>query len=296
MKYGSWLFLFGLAILCFARGLVQSRSHRALVNVIEAKRGSAEGKRSKDKKQVTRARTNNKTGDGNGGNFLSKVAAGLVAGAIALGGSIFGFGFGSDSGVNFGDKSGIFMTANDIPKQYYKDKKMLYGQVVKVVDGDTLRMRHLPTSMSSGELPKAGKLKDQTIMVRVAAVDSPETAKFGQDGQPFGDEAKEFTTRAVLNKRVKVKALAKDRYDRLLGVVTYDAGSFGGEKDLSEELLRQGLAVVYTQGGAQYDGRREEFVNLEAEARKNKRGLWSQKNGGESPADYKKKMKNVKKR
>jgi len=264
---------------------------------IEAKRGSDEGKKSKDKSKVSRARTNNKTGD-DGGNFLSKVAAGLVALSLSLGSSIFGFGI--DSGVNFGDKSGIFMTANDIPKQYYKNKRTLYGQVVKVVDGDTIRMRHLPTLMSSGELPTAGKLKDQTIMVRVAAVDSPETAKFGQDGQPFGDEAKEFTTRAVLNKRVKVKALAKDRYDRLLGVVTYDAGSLGGEKDLSEELLRQGLAVVYTQGGAQYDGRREEFVNLEAEARKNKRGLWSQKNGGESPADYKMKItkskKNVKQR
>ena len=224
------------------------------------------------------------------GGGLAKLVAGFAGVVLALG-AFFG---GSTSpwdgggGGGGGGSQGMFLTARDIPKEFYREKSSLYGQVVKVVDGDTLRLRHLPGALSSASFD--GNLKDETIMVRIAAVDSPETAKFGQAGQPFGDVAKQFATNQVLNKKVRVKALAKDRYERLLGVVFYDGG-LGGEKDLSEELLKQGLAVVYTGGGAQYDGRRPEYERLEETARRSKKGLWSQKDADrESPAEYKKKL------
>ena len=36
----------------------------------------------------------------------------------------------------------------------------------------------------------AGKLSETTLQIRLAAVDTPETAKFGKSGQPYGDDAK----------------------------------------------------------------------------------------------------------
>ena len=247
----------------------------------------------KGKKRKTSSKSVSSKEKGCNDGFLSKVAAGLAALVLSVGATFFGGGGGgqpspkeqsTSSLVSVFTDMSTFRTIRDIPKSYFKENKIVYGQVVKVVDGDTVRIRHQPTPFSSAEF--SGNLKDETIMVRIAAVDSPETAKFGQEGQPFGEEAKQFATKAVLGKRVRVKALAKDRYDRLLGTVRYDHG-IAGEKDLSEELLRRGLAVVYRQGGAQYDGRKSEFEGLEREAKQARRGLWSQKGGGESPAEYK---------
>ena len=221
------------------------------------------------------------------GNFLSKLAAGF--GAILISAAAI---WGSNSAGTHQqtDIDMVFRTASDVPQLYLKERRTIMGQVIKVVDGDTVRIRHLPSASSSAEWG-AGKLSDETIMVRIAAVDSPETAKFGQEGQPFGDEAKAFTQNALLGKKVRVRVLAKDRYARLLGLVRYDALP---EKDISEELLKRGYAVVYRQGGAVYDDRKGDFEKLEAAAKSAKKGLWGQDGGGEAPADYKKRM-NVKK-
>ena len=269
----------------------QSVSRRTRTTTLYDK--SNKGAPGKKKKSSSRKGVSSKE-KGEDGGFLSKVAAGLGALVLSVGATFFGGGGvqqappqqqqSAPSLVSVFTDMGTFRTVRDIPKSYFKENKIVYGQVVKVVDGDTVRIRHQPTPFSSAEF--SGNLKDETIMVRIAAVDCPETAKFGQEGQPFGDEAKEFATKAVLGKRVRVKALAKDRYDRLLGTVRYDDG-IAGEKDLSEELLRRGLAVVYRQGGAQYDGRKSEYEGLEKEAKQARRGLWSQKGGGESPAEYK---------
>lgn len=274
---GAEVHAFGGAVVLSAPS-TRVGKYRGLVTV-QAKgksKGKGKGKMSPSKK--------NKKETGGG---LAKLVAGFAGVVLALG-AFFG-GSNSPEGGSGGGSQGMFLTARDIPKEFYREKSSLYGQVVKVVDGDTLRLRHLPGALSSAAFD--GNLKDQTIMVRIAAVDSPETAKFGQVGQPFGDVAKEFATNQVLNKKVRVKALAKDRYERLLGVVWYQDGVLGGEKDLSEELLKQGLAVVYTGGGAQYDGRRSEYERLEDTARRSKKGLWSQKDADrESPAEYKKKV------
>ncbi|KAJ2800542.1 putative endonuclease lcl3, partial [Coemansia helicoidea] len=51
-----------------------------------------------------------------------------------------------------------------------------------------------------------------------------------------------------------------------------------------------GMASLYTGGGAQYDGERELLESIEAQAKRQKRGIWGLKNY-ESPAEYKKKHK-----
>jgi endonuclease YncB( thermonuclease family) len=187
----------------------------------------------------------------------------------------------------------IFDTAHDIPGDYLKSKTEIRAVVQHISDGDTFRVRHI---VKPSDERYSGSLKHHTIIIRAAAVDAPEIAKQGKNGQPFSQEAKRFAEDKLLNKKVKVKLLSRDQYGRIVGLVKYKDGGFWGffqkEKDFSEELLRRGLAVVYRQGGGHYDGSIKRWDAIEVEAIKYKRGLW--KNGKERvqlPSDFKKTMK-----
>jgi micrococcal nuclease len=185
-----------------------------------------------------------------------------------------------------------FDTAKDIPASYFKDNKEIKAVVVKVTDGDTVRVRHITKGRKSADF--TGSLKENTIAVRIAAVDTPEIAKFGNNGQKFGEEAKEFTTFKLLGKKVTIKLLSLDRYGRVIGRILYRENSvlpkfLTSKKDISEELLQHGLASVYRQGGAQYDGPVEKWNAIEKQAISRRRGMWV--NGqatAELPSEFKK--------
>ncbi|KAL1496870.1 hypothetical protein AB1Y20_014453 [Prymnesium parvum] len=184
-----------------------------------------------------------------------------------------------------------FPTAADVPSTLFARHKTITARVVKVTDGDTYRAAHLPP-LAWARKRRGGKrkLSESTLQLRVAAVDCPETAKFGQAGQRYGAEAAEFARRELQGRVVKVKLLQRDQYGRAVCTVRY--GWWGGRKDISEELLRRGLAVVYRQGGGQYDGPIERWARLEAQAMERKVGMW--KEGGVDPAAYKRKLREEK--
>ena len=75
----------------------------------------------------------------------------------------------------------FYNNAYSIPDEIIRSKKELTVKVVSITDGDTYRVRHLPSIFSSSKYN--GNLKDNTIAVRIAAVDTPEVAKFGKPGQ-----------------------------------------------------------------------------------------------------------------
>ena len=83
-------------------------------------------------------------------------------------------------------------------------------------------------------------------------------------------------------------------YGGALGLVRYRDNTIlpnflWNKKDLSEQLLLNGLAAVYRQGGAQYDGSIDRWNALEKKAIRARKGIW--KNGekkAELPSDYKK--------
>jgi len=81
--------------------------------------------------------------------------------------------------------------------------KQITGKVTSVDDGDTL------TISSSGTEHR----------IRLFGVDCPE------HGQPFGDEAKQFTRNMILGREVQIKVLDRDRYDRLVGEVYLPDGT-----------------------------------------------------------------------
>ncbi|KAJ1427052.1 hypothetical protein B484DRAFT_431614 [Ochromonadaceae sp. CCMP2298] len=195
-------------------------------------------------------------------------------------------------GIGWFFSSPIYNTAADIPTLFFKENREISAVVMKVVDGDTYRVRHVTPYHTSTDY--TGLLSENTIMVRIAAVDTPEIGKFGKEGQLYSQEAKDFASTNLLGKKVVIKLLARDRYGRALGLVSYKdnkmlPGFLSSRKDISEQLLEKGLAVVYRQGGAQYDGPVSRWNDIEARAQKKKRGMWVKGGEVELPSEYKKK-------
>ena len=215
----------------------------------------------------------------------------------ALGAAFFaGLVIGLGAAETCGDAVARYRTVEDIPARRFRSRSTLAGVVVKVADGDTLRARHTPplSFLRPARRSKAEggtlKLSEETLQIRLYAVDTPETAKFGNKGEKYGDVAKDFTADRVTGRTVRLRLLSRDQYGRAVAVVRY-GGLFGGlfSRDLSEELLKAGLAAVYRQGGAEYDGKAERFEKLEAAAKAKARGAWA--DGGIDPAAYKRALK-----
>jgi len=115
------------------------------------------------------------------------------------------------------------------------------GKVVGVSDGDTLTVLH----------------NQQPEKIRLNGIDCPEKK------QAFGERAKLFVSSLAFGKGATVKASKIDRYGRTLGEV------WVGEKNLSQELLRVGLAWHYRQFSKD-----AELQPLEDVARVKGLGLW----------------------
>lgn len=126
------------------------------------------------------------------------------------------------------------------------------GTVVAVSDGDSLALR----TVHSGK----------RVSVRLYGIDCPELGGRTRLAQPYGRKAAAFTRGLALGMRVSVTERGKDSYGRTLaGVVTLPDG-----RVLQEELLRAGLAWVYTR----YCTDCTRWKELERDARAQKRGLW----------------------
>ena len=151
-----------------------------------------------------------------------------------------------------------FDTVADVPKSYFDQERSIYAFCERIIDGDTIRVRHVPFYRLTGRAPSpltSRSIADQTMSIRVYGVDCPELAKNGNAGQPFAQEAKQFTSDLMLHKMVKITFLKRDQYGRAVSAVETVSPwwTLGlGRKDLSVELARSGLAELYTGGGAEY--------------------------------------------
>ena len=191
-----------------------------------------------------------------------------------------------------------YSTAADIPSKKYKDNKVIYGKTIRVIDGDTIRVRHLPFyPFIKKDSSYDGVLSKNTLSIRVYAVDAPEIGKFGKPSMPFASEAKEFTQSIVGDKVVKIKLLRKDQYGRAVAKVEVKRRFLPFlKRDLTMELAKNGYGTLYTGGGAEYDGKRNEIEKAILRATKNRKGLWVD---GEAkvqlPDEYKRSVKEAKK-
>lgn len=118
----------------------------------------------------------------------------------------------------------------------------VYGDVVKIADGDTLTL-----------LTPA---KEQ-VRIRLAEIDTPER------GQPYAQKAQDALSRLVWGRPLAVRVVDTDRYGRTVGRI------YVGEIDVSAEMVRLGAAWVYRRYATDAS-----LFDLEAEAREGGRGLW----------------------
>jgi endonuclease YncB( thermonuclease family) len=131
--------------------------------------------------------------------------------------------------------------------------------VTRVKDGDSLQIK-----TSKGE-------KD----LRILGIDAPELS------QPFGKEAKETLQTLVENKNVTIVEPITDKYRRDLAYVLLTNTAFPKGIDVGAYMLEQGYAWYFNP-----DPKKDEsYKKLEREARRKKKGLWSQDNPQE-PVDY----------
>ncbi|KAJ1619354.1 hypothetical protein T492DRAFT_1086281 [Pavlovales sp. CCMP2436] len=182
-------------------------------------------------------------------------------------------------------------SVHDIPASAFGDKApLIRGRVVRVADGDTIRLLHTPTWFSKSRLSQGDIHTGTSLQLRLCTVDAPETAHFGKPAQPFGEDAKAFVEGKLLDRMVSVRLLMKDQYGRAVASVVRNRWPF--RSHISEELLRAGLAEVYRGGGAVYGpAGKAHYIALEAKAKHSRRGMWAQKGKIESAAEFKARTK-----
>ncbi len=125
-----------------------------------------------------------------------------------------------------------------------------FQQVERVVDGDTF-------VLSGGD------------RVRLIGIDTPESVHPEKPVEPFSREASAFAKRLLEGKTVRLEfdVQERDKYGRLLAYVYLEDGTF-----VNAELVKNGFAVILTVPPNVKHA--EHFLNLQKEARENRRGVW----------------------
>lgn len=140
------------------------------------------------------------------------------------------------------------------------------GPVVSISDGDTIKVLH-------DGVPEK---------IRLARIDCPEISHGRKPGQPFGQNAKRFTSDMCFGKVVEVDDKTHDRYGRMVGEVILPDG-----RDLNVELVRNGLAWWYER----YAPDARDLAELQNEAQQKRIGLWADP-GAIPPWEFRKAEKN----
>ena len=125
------------------------------------------------------------------------------------------------------------------------------GVIINVVDGDTVHL-----------------LKDnqEKLKVRLHHIDAPEL------DQSYGKESKFVLEQLILNKKVTVISDKKDKYKRLLGVISLD------EMDVNLEMIKAGAAWHFKKY-AKFDQSKDKYLiydENEHQAKLKKIGLWKE--------------------
>lgn len=181
----------------------------------------------------------------------------------------------------------------DLTPDILDGHRKLYGKVTRVGDGDNFRFFHTPGGVFLGwgwirQVPTARSvLKSETLMIRLCGVDAPESAHFGKPAQPYSAEALLWLQNYINGRSVTITPFSIDQYKRV--VARAQVWKWTGKKDISAEMLRKGLGVVYeAKNGAEFGGNELWYRRLEARAKRKKRGLWLLGKKLVTPGEYKK--------
>jgi endonuclease YncB( thermonuclease family) len=138
-------------------------------------------------------------------------------------------------------------------------------RVLKVFDGDTIQVTGL----------------DLTFTIRLVGIDAPERGFKGQAGQPFSQKAKQYLVKLLDSKLIGLKSYGTGGYNRQLAEV------FVGDKNINVEMIRSGLAEIYT-GKPPKKLDVTPYQTAEKKARRAGKGIWRQGSSYESPRHWRK--------
>ena len=145
----------------------------------------------------------------------------------------------------------LFARGHDTPSKHATFGR---AQVLRVVDGDTIRVR----------------LDGHTERVRYIGIDTPESVKPGTPVQCFAKRASAANAQLVAGRTVRLvgDVEQRDRYGRLLAYVYREPdGAF-----VNARLVRDGYARTLTIAPNVAHAR--ELADLARAARRERRGLW----------------------
>ena len=138
---------------------------------------------------------------------------------------------------------------------------ILVGQVLDVVDGNTIRVN----------------LGDRVETVRYIGINAKQTTQAVKGPNQSGGDVADANRQLVARQQVRLEldAQERDREGRLLAYV------FVADRMVNAELVRRGSAEAMTiQPNVRY---RDLFVTLEQEARDDRRGLWADQSEPTTP-------------
>lgn len=139
---------------------------------------------------------------------------------------------------------GVLLIGLLMPAATVVSEDQITARVLEVIDGDSLVV------LTPG---------DTKIELKLHGIDCPE------EGQPFGEDAKQFTSNQCLGKIILYGLVGIDIYHRTIARVVLEDG-----REMNLELLKAGLAWH-----APSYGEKKNYAAAEEEARKAGLGLWS---------------------
>ena len=149
---------------------------------------------------------------------------------------------------------------------YAANPRILTAKVEGVSDGNTI----------TAFTPEGTKFQ-----VRLAGISAPEVPRRKKPGQPFGEEARNYLALLIGGRTVRVETNGNRGDKRILAVV------FFGPINVNVDMVQQGLAEV-NRGACQAYCR--DLRVAELRAKRDRVGMWAQREKYESPAAFRKRM------
>lgn len=123
--------------------------------------------------------------------------------------------------------------------------------VRKVIDGDTIAVYREPLATYQ--------------KIRLVCIDAPEKSQ-----TPHGLASKDWLSKQVLGKTVRIESFGIDQYQRILGKVFIENDS------INLMSIQEGHSVAYRAYMRPCQEEKDFYFNSEAEAKRNKLGFWNQ--------------------
>ncbi|MES2650624.1 MAG: thermonuclease family protein [Bacteroidota bacterium] len=133
-------------------------------------------------------------------------------------------------------------------KQTNLENQIFTAKVIRVMDGDTMEALY----------------KNKPIKIRLAHIDCPEK----RSTQPFNNQAKKALSDLCFGQQVTIYAENYDRYGRLIAIVLNNK-----KQIVNQEMIKRGMAWHFKRYSSD-----QLYAKLELVARKDKIGLWKDKN------------------